>query len=63
VIHSKLPISPAEVVKKLLAAGLPKLWIPAADDFIQVEVLPRLGPGGKLDLRKLKEIALEGGKR
>ncbi len=62
VVHAKLPISPAEVVKKLMAAGLPKLWIPAAEDFIQVEAVPRLGPGGKLDLRRLKEIALEGEK-
>jgi acyl-[acyl-carrier-protein]-phospholipid O-acyltransferase/long-chain-fatty-acid--[acyl-carrier-protein] ligase len=62
VIHAKLPISPAEICKKLLDAGLPKLWVPAADDFIQVEAVPRLGPGGKVDLRKLKEIALEGSK-
>ncbi len=60
VIHAKLPIPPAEVCKKLLTSGLPKLWIPSAEDFIQVEAVPRLGPGGKLDLRKLKEIALEG---
>jgi acyl-[acyl-carrier-protein]-phospholipid O-acyltransferase / long-chain-fatty-acid--[acyl-carrier-protein] ligase len=59
VIHAKLPIGPAEICKKLLAAGLPKLWVPSAEDFIQVEAVPRLGPGGKLDLRKLKEIALE----
>jgi acyl-[acyl-carrier-protein]-phospholipid O-acyltransferase / long-chain-fatty-acid--[acyl-carrier-protein] ligase len=60
VVHAKLAISPAEIVKKLNASGLPKLWIPAAEDFIQVEAVPRLGPGGKLDLRRLKEIALEG---
>ena len=59
VIHTKLPISPAEVVKKLLAAGLPKLWVPNAEDFLQVEAVPRLGPGGKLDLRRLKEMAME----
>ena len=63
VVHAKLPISPAEIVKKLLAAGLPKLWVPAAEDFLQVEAVPRLGPGGKLDLRRLKEIAMEGAKR
>jgi acyl-[acyl-carrier-protein]-phospholipid O-acyltransferase/long-chain-fatty-acid--[acyl-carrier-protein] ligase len=57
VVHGKLPISPAEIVKKLMAAGLPKLWIPAAEDFIQVEAVPRLSIGGKVDLRRLKEIA------
>jgi acyl-[acyl-carrier-protein]-phospholipid O-acyltransferase/long-chain-fatty-acid--[acyl-carrier-protein] ligase len=62
VVHARLPIPPAEICKKLLAAGLPKLWVPSAEDFIQVEAVPRLGPGGKLDLRKLKEIALEGRK-
>ena len=51
--------SPEFAAKKLLAAGLPKLWIPSAEDFVQVEAVPRLGPGGKLDLRRLKEIALE----
>jgi acyl-[acyl-carrier-protein]-phospholipid O-acyltransferase/long-chain-fatty-acid--[acyl-carrier-protein] ligase len=60
VIHAKLPIEPAEICKKLLAAGLPKLWVPSAEDFIQVEAVPRIGPGGKVDLRRLKEIALEG---
>ncbi len=59
VVHTKLAIPPAEVCKKLLAAGLPRLWVPSAEDFLQVEAIPRLGPGGKLDLRKLKEIALE----
>jgi acyl-[acyl-carrier-protein]-phospholipid O-acyltransferase / long-chain-fatty-acid--[acyl-carrier-protein] ligase len=62
VVHAKLPIEPAEICKKLNAAGLPKLWIPGTEDFIQVEAVPRLGPGGKLDLRKLKEIALQGKK-
>jgi acyl-[acyl-carrier-protein]-phospholipid O-acyltransferase / long-chain-fatty-acid--[acyl-carrier-protein] ligase len=63
VVHAKLPISPAEICKKLLAAGLPKLWVPSAEDFVQVEAVPRLGPGGKLDLRRLKEIALEAEKK
>jgi acyl-[acyl-carrier-protein]-phospholipid O-acyltransferase / long-chain-fatty-acid--[acyl-carrier-protein] ligase len=62
VIHAKLPISPAEICKKVLASGLPKLWVPSAEDFIQVEALPRLSIGGKLDLRRLQEIALEGEK-
>lgn len=61
VVHAKLPIEPTEIVKKLIASGLPKLWIPAAEDFVRVEAVPRLGPGGKVDLRRLKEIALHGG--
>jgi acyl-[acyl-carrier-protein]-phospholipid O-acyltransferase/long-chain-fatty-acid--[acyl-carrier-protein] ligase len=35
---------------------LPALWKPKADQFARVEVLPYLGTG-KLDLRKIKEMA------
>lgn len=47
-----------QIIKELAATGIPKLWIPAADDFIQVESIPILGTG-KLDLRGLKELALQ----
>jgi acyl-[acyl-carrier-protein]-phospholipid O-acyltransferase/long-chain-fatty-acid--[acyl-carrier-protein] ligase len=45
------------VVKKIGGSGLPPLWRPRADHFVHVEALPYLGTG-KLDLRKLKELAL-----
>jgi acyl-[acyl-carrier-protein]-phospholipid O-acyltransferase/long-chain-fatty-acid--[acyl-carrier-protein] ligase len=45
------------VVKKLAGSGLPPLWRPRADHFVHVEALPYLGTG-KLDLRRLKELAL-----
>jgi acyl-[acyl-carrier-protein]-phospholipid O-acyltransferase/long-chain-fatty-acid--[acyl-carrier-protein] ligase len=41
----------------LQAAGLPNLFIPSSDSFIQVEQIPLLGTG-KLDLRGIKEVAL-----
>ncbi|MBI5624370.1 MAG: AMP-binding protein [Elusimicrobia bacterium] len=44
--------------KALNASGLPKLWLPAKEDFHQVPDFPLLGTG-KLDLRKVKELALE----
>jgi acyl-[acyl-carrier-protein]-phospholipid O-acyltransferase/long-chain-fatty-acid--[acyl-carrier-protein] ligase len=56
VFTNELSISPIEVQKRLLASELPRLWIPAVDDFIRVETIPILGTG-KVDLRKLKEIA------
>jgi acyl-[acyl-carrier-protein]-phospholipid O-acyltransferase / long-chain-fatty-acid--[acyl-carrier-protein] ligase len=44
------------LVEKLANAGLPNLWIPKANQFIQVEALPVLGTG-KIDLRRIRELA------
>ena len=56
-----MPVSPAEVVTRLQATDLPRLWIPAAEDFVPVDAIPILGTG-KVDLRRLKEMAVERGK-
>ena len=53
-----LPIPVADLTTKLGQRGLPKLWIPDDRDFYAVSELPLLG-SGKLDLRKLKQLALE----
>jgi acyl-[acyl-carrier-protein]-phospholipid O-acyltransferase/long-chain-fatty-acid--[acyl-carrier-protein] ligase len=45
-------------LEKLATAGLPNLWVPRANQFFRVEAIPHLGTG-KLDLRKIKEIAME----
>jgi acyl-[acyl-carrier-protein]-phospholipid O-acyltransferase/long-chain-fatty-acid--[acyl-carrier-protein] ligase len=45
-------------LEKLATAGLPNLWVPRANQFFHVEAIPHLGTG-KLDLRKIKEIATE----
>ncbi|HZL88989.1 MAG TPA: acyl-[ACP]--phospholipid O-acyltransferase [Pirellulaceae bacterium] len=58
VLHTKLDKSVEELRKGLSAAGLPNLFIPSADSFIEVESIPILGTG-KLDLRALKKLALE----
>lgn len=58
VVHIDLGATPAEILKKLGAANLPKLWIPTAQDFIRVDAIP-LTATGKVDLRKVKEIALQ----
>ena len=42
--------------RRLIAAEVPKLWIPAARDFIQVDEIPITGTG-KLDLRTLRALA------
>ena len=44
-------------LEKLAKSDLPALWKPRPDQFVQVEQLPYLGIG-KLDLRKLREIAM-----
>ena len=42
----------------LPTAGIPNLWIPARDSFVAVEEIPILGTG-KLDLRAIKQVALD----
>jgi acyl-[acyl-carrier-protein]-phospholipid O-acyltransferase/long-chain-fatty-acid--[acyl-carrier-protein] ligase len=63
VLHlSSLQANKKEILTKLSEKGIPNLWIPGERDFFQVEELPVLGTG-KLDLKKLKDLALEIGKK
>ena len=48
----------AETLAQLAKADLPALWKPRPDQFLRIETLPYLGTG-KLDLRRLREIAME----
>jgi acyl-[acyl-carrier-protein]-phospholipid O-acyltransferase / long-chain-fatty-acid--[acyl-carrier-protein] ligase len=56
VLHTGLDRSIDEIRKGLSAAGLPNLFIPSDDSFIEVDVIPVLGTG-KLDLKALKDKA------
>ena len=56
VLHRDLPVPVEEVRRRLGEAGLPNLWLPAADAFLEVERIPVLGTG-KLDLKALGELA------
>jgi acyl-[acyl-carrier-protein]-phospholipid O-acyltransferase/long-chain-fatty-acid--[acyl-carrier-protein] ligase len=58
VLYTDLGMGTDEVLQKLHQAGLPNLWIPSRDDFVKVDEIPILGTG-KVDLRKLREIAVE----
>ncbi|GIW99288.1 MAG: hypothetical protein KatS3mg111_2621 [Pirellulaceae bacterium] len=58
VLHTGLPCSPAELVRRLAETGLPNLYLPDEQSFVQVDEIPILG-SGKLDLRRIREIALE----
>jgi acyl-[acyl-carrier-protein]-phospholipid O-acyltransferase/long-chain-fatty-acid--[acyl-carrier-protein] ligase len=46
------------VLDQLPQSGLPNLWTPRPNQFFAVEELPHLGTG-KLDLRRVRELALE----
>jgi acyl-[acyl-carrier-protein]-phospholipid O-acyltransferase / long-chain-fatty-acid--[acyl-carrier-protein] ligase len=59
VVHTLKEELLRECLEKLAKSDLPALWKPRPDHFHYVEKLPYLGTG-KLDLRKLRELALEG---
>ena len=58
VLHKPLKKPVEKVIEELGDAGLPNLWLPSADSFCEVEQIPLLGTG-KLDLKGLKEAAME----
>ena len=58
VVHLDIPRSTDELRQGLSEAGLPNIFIPSADSFLQVDELPVLGTG-KLDLKGVKQIAEE----
>ncbi len=60
VLHTLAESSLGAVLERFAATDLPNLWKPKADQFIHVDQLPMLGTG-KLDLRKIKELAAAGG--
>lgn len=48
----------AELCASLTKAGLPNLFVPSADSFLQVDEIPVLGTG-KTDLKAIRELALK----
>jgi len=58
VIHTEIDQPVDELRKGLTEAGLPNIFIPSNDSFVQVNELPVLGTG-KLDLKGIKQLALE----
>jgi acyl-[acyl-carrier-protein]-phospholipid O-acyltransferase/long-chain-fatty-acid--[acyl-carrier-protein] ligase len=59
VVLHKLADGPLQgTLEKLSQTDLPNLWKPRADQFFRVDNFPMLGTG-KLDLRKVKEMAAE----
>ena len=58
VIHTPLDETPQELVKRLAASGLPRLFVPAPADFHEIATMPLIGIG-KVDLEAVNRIALE----
>ena len=56
VVHTLPADKLAPVIAKLAGSDLPNLWKPRPDQFYRVDALPVLGTG-KLDLRRVKELA------
>ncbi|MEM9352454.1 MAG: acyl-[ACP]--phospholipid O-acyltransferase [Planctomycetota bacterium] len=58
VMHLPIEKTPQEVCDHLATLGLPNLWIPGRDSFMEVDSIPLLGTG-KLDLKGLSDLAKE----
>jgi acyl-[acyl-carrier-protein]-phospholipid O-acyltransferase/long-chain-fatty-acid--[acyl-carrier-protein] ligase len=56
VLHKLAPEPLQACLEKLAQCDLPNLWKPRPDQFFHIEAMPYLGTG-KLDLRKVREIA------
>ena len=57
VFHTEKAPDADKLHKILSQSGLPNIWKPRRDNYIKIETLPTLG-SGKLDVMKLKKIAL-----
>ena len=58
VLHLPTEKDIPEILKSLQEAGLPNLFIPSHDSFIEVAEIPLLGTG-KYDLKGAKQVALD----
>ncbi len=58
VLYTDLGMSPVELHQRLTAGKIPKVWIPSQRDIFHVEEIP-ITPTGKVDLRRLKQLAQE----
>ncbi|HVT26607.1 MAG TPA: AMP-binding protein, partial [Lacipirellulaceae bacterium] len=56
VVHTPLSLSPREICDRLGSIGVPNLWIPSTDSFLEVDSIPVLG-SGKTDLKAVSDLA------
>lgn len=57
-LHTSTELGGREINRSMAASSVPRLWIPKAESIHRVDELPML-PTGKLDLQRLKALALE----
>ncbi len=53
-------ITAESIWSRLAATALPRLWLPKQQDIRRIDALPHLA-SGKLDLRRIKQMASEAG--
>jgi acyl-[acyl-carrier-protein]-phospholipid O-acyltransferase/long-chain-fatty-acid--[acyl-carrier-protein] ligase len=58
VLHTQPLESKSDLLKRMSQAGLPNLYLPSEDSFVQVAAIPVLG-SGKLDLKGMRDAAEE----
>jgi acyl-[acyl-carrier-protein]-phospholipid O-acyltransferase/long-chain-fatty-acid--[acyl-carrier-protein] ligase len=56
VVHTPFNTPVAEIRQRLQQAGLPNLYLPGADSYLEIGALPMMG-SGKLDLRGIIQFA------
>ena len=54
--YAKPGLSPEALWHELNLSELPKLWLPGRDSLVPIDAIPTLGTG-KVDLRRLKDLA------
>jgi len=56
--YTQADVPPESLWERLCQTDLPRLWLPKRDSLFVIEAIPTLGTG-KMDLRKLRQLALE----
>jgi acyl-[acyl-carrier-protein]-phospholipid O-acyltransferase/long-chain-fatty-acid--[acyl-carrier-protein] ligase len=56
--YTRQDVAPDALWDRLNATDLPRLWLPRRDSIVPIDAIPMLGTG-KVDLRRVKELALE----
>ena len=60
VLHRPLPaaVTIDSLIQGLSDMGLPNIWIPSSDSFLEVQEIPLLGTG-KMDLKAVNQVATD----
>ena len=56
--YTRQDVAPETLWERLCHTDLPKLWVPKRENLLTIEAIPTLGTG-KIDLRRVKQLALE----